>query len=120
MVRARFFVVEIFWVKNQFAVLLSTIAMLYGGSALAQGDVAAGREKAFTCTGCHSAPGLRNAYPGYKVPKLGGQHAEYLVIALKAYQSKERSHPTMQAHASTMSEQDMADIAAYFASLGAE
>ena len=94
--------------------------MLYGGSALGEGDVAAGREKAFTCTGCHSAPGLRNAYPGFQVPKLGGQHAEYLVSALKAYKNKERPHPTMQAHAATMTEQDMADIAAYFSSLGAD
>lgn len=106
--------------KKTIAGLVLWAGLVAAGAVQAAGDIEAGREKAFTCTGCHSAPGLRNAYPGYTVPKLGGQHAEYLVIALKAYQSKERSHPTMQAHATTMSEQDMADIAAYFASLGAE
>jgi cytochrome c553 len=106
-------------VNKSIAGIVCAAAMLVSGNGLAAGDVAAGRDKAFTCTGCHSAPGLRNAYPGYTVPKIGGQHAEYIVIALKAYQSRERTHPTMQAHASTMSEQDMADIAAYFSSLGA-
>ncbi len=106
--------------KRTIAALIPAAAMALATLAHAQGDAEAGRNKAFTCTGCHAAPGLRNAYPGYTVPKIGGQHAEYIVIALKAYQSKERSHPTMQAHAATMSEQDMADIAAYFASLGSE
>ena len=86
----------------------------------AQGDAAAGRDKAFTCMGCHGAPGMRNAYPGYHVPKIGGQHAAYIVEALKGYKSGARSHPTMQSHAIPMSEQDMADIAAYFASLSAD
>jgi cytochrome c553 len=117
MVRA-LFSVENLPVKSTIALAGCVIGLLSGGWAMAQGDIVAGQEKAFTCTGCHSAPGLRNAYPGYMVPKIGGQHAEYLIIALKAYQSGERSHPTMQAHAATMSEQDMADIAAYFASLG--
>ncbi len=106
--------------KSTIAVLACAFGLAAATAASAEGDIAAGRDKAFTCTGCHSAPGMRNAYPGYTVPKLGGQHVEYLIIALKAYQSKERSHPTMQAHAATMSEQDMADIAAYFSSLGAE
>lgn len=83
----------------------------------AEGDVETGRLKAQTCMGCHGAPGMRNAYPGYRVPKLGGQHPEYLVAALKNYQQELRSHPTMQAQAADLSEQDMADIAAYFSSL---
>lgn len=95
-----------------FAVLATAAA-----PALAEGDPDRGREKAFTCMGCHGAPGLRNAYPPYRVPKLGGQHAQYIASSLKAYQSGERWHPTMQAHAATMTEQDMADIGAYFASL---
>jgi cytochrome c553 len=99
--------------------LVGVVALAGVQTVHGAGDAAAGRDKAFTCTGCHSAPGLRNAYPGYNVPKLGGQHADYIVAALKGYQTRERSHPTMQAHAATMSEQDMADIAAYFSSLGA-
>ena len=86
-------------------------------SALAEGNVDNGRLQAQTCMGCHGAPGMRNAYPGYRVPKLGGQHAEYIVAALQAYKNQLRSHPTMQAQAADLSDQDMADIAAYFASL---
>ena len=86
-------------------------------AAMAEGDVDNGRLQSQTCMGCHGAPGMRNAYPGYRVPKLGGQHAEYLVAALQAYKNKQRSHPTMQAQAADLSDQDMADIAAYFSSL---
>ena len=77
------------------------------------GDVARGEKLAYTCHGCHGIPNLKNAYPLYSVPKLGGQHAAYLVVALKAYASQERAHATMHAHAATMSEQDMQDMAAY-------
>lgn len=78
------------------------------------GDPKAGREKAFFCSGCHGIPGVRNAYPIYREPKLGGQHADYLVAALKAYQSGLRSHSTMHGIAATLSDQDIADLAAYF------
>jgi cytochrome c553 len=78
------------------------------------GDPEAGRLKASMCQGCHGIPGYRNAYPAYHVPKLGGQHAAYLVSALKAYRSGERSHPTMRAIAASLSDQDIADLAAYF------
>ena len=68
---------------------------------------------AYTCLGCHGIDNYKNAYPEYRVPKLGGQHPEYLVIALKAYASKERSHATMHSHAATLSDKDMEDVAAY-------
>ncbi len=84
----------------------------------AAGDVEQGRAKAQTCLGCHGAPGMRNAYPGYRVPKLGGQHEQYLVAALQAYKARQRAHPTMQVQADDLSDQDMADIAAFFAALG--
>jgi cytochrome c553 len=79
----------------------------------AEGDPAAGRAKAQTCLGCHAVPGYTNVYPSYRVPKLAGQRPQYIVSALKAYQQGKRPHPTMQANASNLSEQDMADIAAY-------
>ncbi len=85
------------------------------GTALGAGDPQAGRDKAVTCVGCHGVPGYRNSYPSFRVPKLGGQHADYLVSALKAYRDGERGHQTMQAQARQLSEQDMQDIAAYFA-----
>ena len=50
------------------------------------------------------------------MPKIGGQHAAYIVSALQAYKSGERAHPSMRAIAATLSEQDMADLAAYYAS----
>jgi cytochrome c553 len=60
---------------------------------------------------------VRNAYPSYRVPKLGGQKAAYLLAALQGYQDGTREHPTMQAQASSMSDQDMQDLAAYFSSI---
>ena len=86
--------------------------------AYADGDAAKGKVKAITCMGCHGIPGYHNAYPNYPVPRVGGQHPEYIVIALKAYKSGQRGHKTMQAQAASLSEQDMQDIAAYFASTG--
>jgi len=88
------------------------------GIARAEGDPNAGRYKFFTCTGCHAIPGYTNVYPTYHVPKLGGQHAAYIMAALKAYQAGDRAHPTMQANAANLSEQDMADIGAYVSSFG--
>ncbi|MDH3639290.1 MAG: cytochrome c [Gammaproteobacteria bacterium] len=102
------------------SLLSAAFLALYGvvSAALAAGDAEQGRLRAQTCMGCHGAPGMRNAYPGYRVPKLGGQHAQYLMDALKAYQQRTRSHPTMQAQAADLSDQDMANIAAYFSQLG--
>ena len=87
-------------------------------SALAGGDPKAGEIKSYTCTGCHGIPGYNNAYPTYQVPKIGGQNYQYLVTALKSYRDGERAHPTMQLQASSLSDQDIQDISAYFASLG--
>jgi len=102
---------------------LSSLALLVcaaslSSGAMAAGDAAAGKTKAFTCMGCHGVPSYNNVYPTYKVPKLGGQHAQYLVSALEAYKNGQRSHSTMQAQAQTLSEQDMQDIAAFFAQSG--
>lgn len=85
--------------------------------ASAEGDISRGEELSQTCLGCHGAPGFRNASPVYRVPMIGGQYASYIVSALKAYKNKERSHPTMQAQAASLTDQDMQDIATYFESL---
>ena len=79
------------------------------------GDAKRGEQLAYTCQGCHSIANYKNVYPTYSVPKLSGQRPEYLVAALRAYKSGERSHGTMHSQASAMSEQDMADVAAYLA-----
>jgi cytochrome c553 len=87
-------------------------------AALAQnvtGSAAAGKEKSSMCIGCHGIVGYRTAYPEvYPVPKIGGQQAAYIVAALKEYKSGARWHPSMRAIADSLSEQDMADLAAYF------
>lgn len=87
-------------------------------TAGAAGDAERGEALAYTCLGCHGIEGYRNAYPSFRVPKLGGQHPQYIVAALKAYKAGERPHDTMKAQASSLSEQDMQDIAAYFATWG--
>ena len=99
------------------AVLALSFA-LASASVQAAGDAERGKVLADTCLGCHGIPGYRNAYPNYRVPKLGGQHEDYLVLALQGYQGGTRSHPTMIAQSDTLSDQDMRDIAAYFTTQG--
>lgn len=93
------------------------LGTLLAAGAQAAGDPEAGRYRAQTCLGCHGIADYANVYPTYKVPKLAGQHAEYIVSALQAYKAGERRHDTMRAQASSLSEQEMQDIAAWFASL---
>jgi cytochrome c553 len=97
--------------------LACAVVTLPAGAA---GDPEAGKLKAFTCLGCHAVPGYANVYPSYEVPKLGGQHAQYLVAALQAYRNGQRAHETMQAQAASLSDQDMEDIAAFFAGAPAQ
>lgn len=83
----------------------------------AAGDAKHGEKLVYTCAGCHGIPGYKNAYPNYNVPKIGGQGEKYLINALTEYRKGERKHPTMHAQASSFSEADIADIAAYLHSL---
>ena len=99
---------------------LAASVVLPGASALAEGDPAKGLEKAYTCLGCHGIKHYVNTYPTYHVPRIAGQHQEYLVAALQAYRGKTRSHPTMQANAALLSDQDIEDIAAWFSAQGAK
>ena len=96
--------------------LVCLMAAGYSFPALA-GDPQAGAKKADNCLGCHGVPGYTNVYPTYHVPKLAGQHAEYIIVALAAYQSGERQHKSMEAQAHSLSPEDQVDVAAYFASL---
>lgn len=97
--------------------LCVSVLMAFAVPVQAAGDPRAGQRKTSMCAGCHGIPGWRTAYPGvYSVPKLGGQHADYIVAALKAYQSGERTHPSMKGIAGSLSGQDMEDLAAYYAS----
>ena len=105
------------------AKFLSVVAAAFvfpalGGAQAAApaGDAAAGAQKTQMCVGCHGIPGWRTAFPEvYKVPKLGGQHEAYLVKALQEYRSGARSHPSMRAIATSLTDKDIADLAAYYA-----
>lgn len=78
-------------------------------------DVAAGARKVETCIGCHGIVGYQASFPEiHKVPMISGQSAPYIVAALTGYKQGDRRHPTMRAAAGSMSEKDMADVAAYY------
>ncbi len=84
----------------------------------AAGDVVEGQKKTSMCAGCHGIEGMRTAYPEvFTVPKLGGQNAAYIVNALSAYRSGARKFATMRAIASSLSDQDIADLAAYYSTV---
>lgn len=79
------------------------------------GNAEAAKNKVSMCVGCHGIVGYRTAYPEvYPVPMIGGQQAAYILKALQEYKSGERWHPSMRAIAGGLSEQDMADLAAYY------
>jgi cytochrome c553 len=86
-------------------------------SALAQdvkGDAKAGESKNAMCIGCHGIKGYQASFPEvYKVPMISGQSAKYIASALNAYKKGERKHPSMRGVAEALSDQDMADLAAY-------
>lgn len=109
--------------------MITRPALVLGAAALAatamsvahaEGDPRQGRYEAQTCLGCHGVSGYANVYPSYHVPKLGGQNPDYIVSALKAYKEGKRDHATMQAQARSLTEQEMQDIAAYFATIERE
>ena len=100
-------------------ILATTALVLAAPLALAQqkgGDAKAAHDgKIAMCIGCHGIPGYKTAFPAvYHVPMIAGQQPGYIVSALKAYKSGERSHPSMRGIAASLSDQDMADLAAYY------
>jgi len=101
-----------------------TLSLIFSAAVAAQtpapaGDVAKGEEKTRMCEGCHGIEGWRTAYPEvYHVPKLGGQHAAYIVQALHEYKNGDRSHPSMRAIAASLTDQDIANLAAYYSQGG--
>jgi cytochrome c553 len=97
------------------AALMSMLAALSVGTAFAEGDPERGRVIGYTCLGCHGVEGYRNAYPSYRVPKLGGQKAAALQSALRAYRDGSRRHHTMQAQGESLTEQDIEDVVAWIA-----
>lgn len=103
-----------------FVIVLLVACSALVQTAAAEGSAEAGSAIGYSCLGCHGIEGYRNAYPSYRVPKLGGQKESYLVIALRGYRDGTRAHPTMVAQASSLTDQLIEDVAAYIASLTAE
>lgn len=97
--------------------LLAVAAVCISPFAFAvEGNAEAAKDKVAMCIGCHGIPGYQTVFlKTYKVPMIGGQYPEYIVAALQAYKTGDRSHPSMKGIAASLSEQDMADIAAYYA-----
>jgi cytochrome c553 len=86
-----------------------------------QGNADRAKNKVSMCIGCHGILEYRTAYPEvYRVPMIAGQNTGYIVSALKAYRSGERNHPSMRGIAATLSDDDMADLAAYYNSAKAK
>lgn len=107
--------------------LLSTIVTLaaLGSATLSaqaqdvKASAQAGEKKAALCIGCHGIPGYQASFPEvHKVPMISGQGAKYVVSALNAYKKGERKHPTMKAVATALSDQDMADLGAFYEEQG--
>ena len=98
------------------ALVLASPLALAQQKGEAKGDAdAAHRNKIAMCIGCHGIPGYKTAFPAvYHVPMIAGQQPGYIISALKAYRSGERSHPSMRGIAASLTDQDMADLAAYY------
>jgi cytochrome c553 len=98
-------------------VVATATLLVTAAAAHAEGSVEAGKQKAEMCIGCHGIPGYQNSFPEiHKVPKISGQNDKYIIAALTAYKKGERKHPTMRGIAGSLSEEDMADLAAFYAS----
>ena len=103
-------------VRSSIVLMLMTLLGTIGLPCTASAQSAqAGEKKAAMCIGCHGIPGYQASFPEiYKVPMIAGQNAKYIASALTQYKKGDRKHPTMRAIAASLSEQDMADLAAFY------
>lgn len=105
--------------------LLTLVALVAAAGAVhaqdVKGDATAAQGKVAMCIGCHAIPGYKASFPElYLVPLLGGQSAKYIENALHAYKKGDRKHPTMRGIAASLTDQDIADLAAYYAGMTAQ
>jgi len=110
---------------KRLSLLICSLAALLGAASAqaadVKGDAQAGSKKVAMCMGCHNIPNYQASFPEvYKVPMLGGQSALYVSTALNAYKKGERKHPTMRAIAGSLTDQDIADLSAYYAAQKAD
>jgi cytochrome c553 len=109
---------------NKLLLALSALSILMAAAqpSFAQelkGNAVDGEKKIIQCIGCHGIAGYQASFPEvYRVPMISGQNAKYIVGALTVYRKGDRKHPTMRGVVDNLSEQDMADVAAYFSGQG--
>jgi cytochrome c553 len=97
------------------SLLVASVTMFPAQAQEAKGDAAKGETKIAMCIGCHGIKGYQASFPEiYKVPMISGQNAKYIASALNAYKKGDRKHPTMRAIADTLTDQDIADVAAFY------
>ncbi|MFM2051704.1 MAG: hypothetical protein RL682_2195 [Pseudomonadota bacterium] len=102
------------------AVLVASVTAFSAQAQDIQGDAKAGEKKNAMCIGCHGIVGYQASFPEiHKVPKISGQGAKYIISALNAYKKGERKHASMRGIAASLTDQDMADLAAFYSTSGA-
>jgi cytochrome c553 len=100
--------------RQALAPVLAAVALFAAAPALAQ-NAAEGEKKAAMCIGCHGLPGFQASFPEvHRVPMIAGQNAKYIAASLAAYKKGERKHPTMRGISASLSDADMADLAAFY------
>jgi cytochrome c553 len=109
--------------KTYLSSLVVVVSCAISGQAAAAdaaptGNIQNAKDKISMCVGCHGIPGYKASFPElYHVPMIAGQNAKYIEAALNEYKKGARSHPTMDAIAGSLSDQDIADLAAYYSNL---
>ena len=100
---------------SMFALAVASVTAVSVNAQEVKGDVKAAEQKIAMCIGCHGIKGYQASFPEvYRVPMISGQNAKYIAAALNAYKKGERKHPTMRGIADSLSDQDIADVAAYY------
>ena len=104
-----------------FAVAVASVTAFSVQAQEVKGDAKAGETKIAMCIGCHGIQGYQATFPEvYKVPKISGQNAKYIEVVLDAYRKGDRKHPSMRGIATSLSDQDIADVAAYYGQHGSD
>ena len=101
------------------ALLVASVTAFAAHAEEVKGDIQAGQKKNTMCLGCHGIVGYRASFPEiHRVPMISGQGAAYIASALNAYKKGDRKHPTMRGVAQSLSDQDIADLSAFYAASG--
>jgi cytochrome c553 len=107
--------------KKLHSLLIACVVLAAQAAPVVAKETMPGEKKVAMCIGCHGIPGYQASFPEiHKVPMIAGQNAKYIISALTAYKKGDRKHPTMKGIAATLTDQDMADVAAYYEQLGSD